>query len=262
MRRWVTTGVVAGFILGLVGTAQAVSLLKFDDPVTPAGTISFAGGGINGSGIAFQSIQRLDDGVPVGNTLTCVGCTLNFVTNIATVTDMSPSQIVITAIPGPSLYEIVTTGGVFDGATQIVPANKTLLTGDFTGGQPTAIIDLLTGFTLFQGMGSDTKHPDLFAFFGLTGAFSFATTEIGLTSGTVDPTTGFFTANINNSDLNNIFTPGVGTPVSAPLIPGIGTPVSAPLTPGVATPVSAPLSLVLVGLGLVGLAASRRQLGR
>jgi hypothetical protein len=240
MRRWLAAGALAGLILGSVVAAQAVTVLKFDDPLTPGGTVSSGGIGstINGTDILFQSIQRLDDGIPVGPTLTCVGCELNFATNLVnSVTNPTPTSVLLQALVGGSgIYEVTTAGGVFNGAIQVVPAGSTLLIGTFAGAQPTVAINLDTDFTLFLGGGPDTKHPALLSFFGLDGGFTFGATEVGLTTGIVDPITGSFTSSVVNSDLNNILT----TPTQVP----------------------APLGLVLIGLGLVGLAASRRLLAR
>jgi hypothetical protein len=86
MTRWMKSVGVA-LMVALPMSAGADPILKFDDPVMPGGTVSYAGTGgpALGQDILFQSILGLDTPANTGVTLDCVGCLLNFQTGNNTV---------------------------------------------------------------------------------------------------------------------------------------------------------------------------------
>jgi hypothetical protein len=216
MKRFATLTVLLALCLPL-GMAQA-AILKFDDPVTPGGTVSYdgAGGAAIGDAILIQSIQGIGTPLNDGVTLTCTGCTLDFTTG-ANVSE------------GPALWNfgpggtITLTGAV---AALGLPAGTTLLSGTFSG-TPNEI----TGgdaFGLFAAVGTDVKNDALATFFGLGPDFTFATTSIQ--TATTVGADGSFAGTVVNADLNNTQT----------VVPN-------------------PMTVLLVGMGMVGLVAMRRR---
>jgi hypothetical protein len=181
----------AGVLLGTSLVAQA-AILKFDDPVTPGGTVSYdgLGGAALGDTILLQSIQGLGTPANDGVTLTCDGCALNFTTG-ANISE------------GPTLWNFGPGGTVtVTGAVPALglPAGTLLLSGSFSG-TPNEIT-AGDGFGLFAALGTDVKNEDLAAFFGLDPlGFTFATTNIQ--TATTVGANGSFTGTVVNADLNN-----------------------------------------------------------
>jgi len=175
--------------------AAAVPQLKFDDPTTPGGLLSYdgAGGAIVGTKVLFQSIQGIDTPLNAGVTLQCVGCTLDFLTGAVT-------------SEGPSTWT-AGTGGIL-AITGAVPAlglaaGTTLVGGgSFSGANPSLTASGTTG--IFTGFGTDSKNAELAKFYGLSPTgFTFASTEIALGTFLENPMTHAFTATPTNSDFNN-----------------------------------------------------------
>lgn len=139
--------------------AGAASTLDFNIVSPTAGTISFSGGTdpLIGSGITVDNVVGLD--TPSNNNVLslCTSCTLDFETGGST---------------GGWNFgaggSITLTGGIdFPGATPDIADGTILLSGSF--GNAT-IIDLGSGLFQFQIVGgafTDTKDPDLVAFYGL-----------------------------------------------------------------------------------------------
>ena len=181
------------FALAIATSAEAVPQLKFDDPITPGGTIAYngtLGTPITGTAIQFQSIQGIDTPLNAGVTLTCVGCLLTFTTGGVT----SEGPTVWTASGGGSLSITGAVPGVGLGA------GSTLATGSFSGTNPTVIASGTSG--TFTAGGLDIKNTTLTNFFGLGANFSFLSTEIALGTTTIGAN-GSFTATATNSDFNN-----------------------------------------------------------
>jgi hypothetical protein len=107
-----------------------------------------------------------------------------------------------------------------------LPAGTLLLVGSFAG-TPNEITDG-DSFGLFAAVGTDVKNETLAAFYGLGVDFTFGTTSIQTTT-LVDPATGAFSGTVVNADLNNV----------------------------AAVPNS--MSVLLLGMGIVGLVAMRRR---
>jgi hypothetical protein len=199
----------AGVLLGTSLVAQA-AILKFDDPVTPGGTVSYdgLGGAALGDTILLQSIQGLGTPLNDGMTLDCVGCALNFTTG-ANLTE------------GPTLWNFGPGGTItVTGAVPAlgIPAGTTLLSGTFSG-TPNEITGG-DGFGLFAAVGTDSKDETLAAFFGLdpTG-FTFGTTNIQ--TATTVGANGSFTGTVVNADLNNTQAAAVPSPMTGLLL-GLG----------------------------------------
>jgi hypothetical protein len=182
--------------------AWAIPVLKFDDPITPGGTVTYdgAGGPAIGTNILFQSITGLDTPMNAGVTLACVGCELDFVTGA----NLSEGPPLWDFGPGGTLTLI----GAIPGLG--LPAGTTLLSGTFLG-TPNEIVG--TEFGLFAAVGSDVKDPTLAAFFGLGTDFVVGTTSIHTIL--LPDATGAFAGTVVNADLNNRSTAVVPMPPAA-----------------------------------------------
>jgi len=154
-------GALCASVLALLvfsGQASASSL-DFGIIAPTPGSLSYAGGAapLIGSGIDVDNVIGL--GTPSNNNVTsiCSSCTLDFTSGASTGSWVFGSGGTISI-----------TGGIdFPDATTDIPTGTTLLSGTFNSAQ---IIDLGSGTFEFQILGasfSDTKNPDLLAFYGL-----------------------------------------------------------------------------------------------
>jgi hypothetical protein len=189
-------------LLVMVGPAWAIPHITFDDVLTSGGDISFSGNlgdPLVGSDIVFDFVQGIDT---VGDDLFCGDCLLDFTTGglVATAGDLH-------IFGGGGSY--VLTGTLFDnaGLMGIPVASGVLVEGVFDNA--TADLDVDDNTILVTGRGTDTKHPDLAAHFGLENPFLFAQTEITGTDSVIgppDPGEGgarSFSAVTINADLDN-----------------------------------------------------------
>ena len=146
-------------VLFFPAIAQASTVLDFGITAPTTGTLSYAGGAapLIGSGIDVDDVVGLNTTLNNNVVSICASCTLDFQTGAST---------------GGWNYgaggTITITGGIdFPDATPDIAAGSTLLQGTF--GSAT-VIDLGSGIFEFQIVGgsfTDTKHPDLLAFYGL-----------------------------------------------------------------------------------------------
>lgn len=224
MKRFILAALAA--VALITADAAAAPVLKFDDPVSPGGTVAHSGvigDPITGTAIQFQTIQGIDTPLNAGVTLTCVGCLLNFTTGGVT----TEGPTVWTAAGGGSLTITGAVPGLGLGAGTL------LAEGDFSDSPSTTVVASGTSGTFF-GFGEDTKNETLASFFGLGPDFVFLSTEIALTTTRIGASGGFanpgqFEATPNNSDFNN------------------------------ASVVPLPSALMLLGSGLLGVAAIARR---
>jgi len=153
---------ISASLLLIAGTTHAATFLDFGIKAPSAGTLSYAGGSapatpLIGSGIDVDDVVGLDTPINSNVFSVCSSCTLDFVTGISTGGWNFGSGGTITI-----------TGGIdFPDATPDIAAGTTLLEGTF--GSAT-VIDLGSGSFEFQiagGSFTDTKHPELLAFYGL-----------------------------------------------------------------------------------------------
>ena len=165
------------FLLALAvpSSSEAALIIRFDNVTTTGGTITDLGGGnFTGDNILFDQITLEDDVTHViFKTVQCglsnaQACELDF----STIT----GSFVLTA-PG-GLYD-AGADGVYNGVTgpQISPNGTVVLSGVIaTAG---AVCSPFTGECSFSAFGTDTKDPNLLAFFGVTANnLQFANTEI------------------------------------------------------------------------------------
>ncbi|MCA9473080.1 MAG: PEP-CTERM sorting domain-containing protein [Nitrospirales bacterium] len=196
-------------------TTTLAAIIHFDDDLVDGGTITFdtnTGGTFSGSGIAIDRV-RADS-----TALNCTNCSLSFETGP-----------LLSAAGGFYTYggggSILIEGGTSGGLN--LP-NTTLLTGSFS--DTSNFVVSTDSFTTSGGTGSDTKNPDLIAYFGETGPFGFSFSTLSFGKPTeINP--GVFQATVSEVDL-------------------INTPVP--------NPVPVPSAVLLMGTGLMGLILFRR----
>jgi hypothetical protein len=154
-------GAMCAFVLTLVtATTNADSVLDFGIKAPTVGTLSYAGGAapLQGAGIDVDDIVGL--GTPSNDNILskCLFCVLDFTTGGSTGGWNFGAGGTITIIGGVDLS--------FDG-TQEIANGSTLLSGTFYSAK---VVDLGSGSFEFQIVGgsfTDTKHPELLAFYGL-----------------------------------------------------------------------------------------------
>jgi hypothetical protein len=201
--------------IGMTGSfgqsAMAVEL-DFNLSAPTSGMISYngAGGGLTGLNIEVDNVVGLATPANANVTSLCVSCVLNFTSGT-----LSNSGGANANNNGwwsfGSGGSITITGGVqLQGGTDI-PVGSTLMSGTFNNA---FVQDLGTQFRVTFGSFSDSKHPDLLSYYGLTpGPFSGALTLLfGSSNGGVGSaftSTSVFSGNVVN-------TPSPVNPVPVP----------------------------------------------
>jgi len=190
-------------VLLISPSAMAVEL-DFNLSAPTSGTVSYAGGGSDliGSNIEVDNVVGLSTPANANVTSLCISCVLNF--NSGTLTGAggsNPSNNGWWAF-GPGGTITISGGVQLQGATDILPGS-TLLSGTFNSA---FVQDLgVQGFKVTFGSFSDTKHPDLLSYYGLTpgtpfqGALAllFASTDTGV--GNSFTSTSIFSGNVVNA---------------------------------------------------------------
>src|SRR4029453_7987599 len=181
-------------ILTLPAPSLAAPVLKFDDPLSPGGNVSYSGTlgtPIVGTDIQFQTITGIGTPLNSGVQLSCVGFLLDFQTGGVT-------------SEGPTTWNA--TGGGSLTITGAIPglglgAGTTLAIGSFAN-VPNPTVNGADTSAEFSGFGFDQKNETLADFYGLGPDFIFLSTEIALTTARIGGD-GSFSATPNNSDFNN-----------------------------------------------------------
>jgi hypothetical protein len=152
--------VYATLLYALLQPVPAISAsLDFGIKSPTTGSLSYGGGSaaLVGSGIDVDDVVGLGTPANANVFSTCSFCTLDFTTGASTGGWNFSAGGTITI-----------TGGVdFPDATPAIVPGSTLLSGSFDSA---TIVDLGSGTFEFQIVGgafTDTKHPDLLAFYGL-----------------------------------------------------------------------------------------------
>jgi hypothetical protein len=180
----------------IMSASVHAGLIGFDDgATTQTGTLTYdgIGGAVFGTDILFDSILGTDTPLNDGSALTCVGCSMDFMTGLNT-------------LEGPDLWtflaggSLTITGEAWDGGTLI--ASGVLATGSFIS-SPT-VVGIGTTSALFAGFGLDSKNADLIDYWGFPAdtSWTYATTEIAL--GSCTGSNGGFDCGVSNADFNNI----------------------------------------------------------
>jgi PEP-CTERM motif-containing protein len=200
-------------LLLVPGIALAAAQINFDNPTVDGGTLTYngAGGPVVGADIIFQQVIGVDTPLNSGVPLFCwpVNCLLSFTTG----NNVTEGPAIYVFNGGGSLTLIGGLNTAIDGSgTQVVPAG-TLLAHDGVFDSPALVLGGTPGDSaLFVGGGFDLKDEDLTDFYGLTQpGFTFAATVLSLDNTVFDPTTGGFTATVNDADISNTAVPEPAT---------------------------------------------------
>jgi len=181
-------------------SAMAVSL-NFDLFAPTPGTISSAGGGAPVVGTNIQVDRVVGDSTPLNAGIEgiCLSCTLNFTTGGLTSSGGGTWNF------GSNGTISIIGGAQLPGAPNIA-LGSTLLNGIFDG----ATVQRL-GFSSFMvsfGTFSDTKHPDLLAYYGLGSGSPFQGAFSLLFSSPIPAPNGAFTSTtIFNGNVANTLVP-------------------------------------------------------
>lgn len=242
MSRWVIASVLtaAMAVFGASSASAATFVMVWDNADPTSGTVSYngTGGSLVGTNIQEWDLFTFDDqsnGVGVDESYTCVDCVLNFTTG-ANIDGTAPSY----TFGGGGTFTL--TGTLYDGGiggTQINTTSNVLLSGTFVvnadGVAATATGTQATQYN-FTGFGVDTKNQELLDYLGITFAtWDFTGTNISAAGCVPDATTGAFSCVVTEGDITNISTNG-----QRDVIPEPG-------------------SMLLLGSGLLGMAAAARR---
>lgn len=186
--------------IGFIGPTQAAPVLDFGITAPTAGSIDYTGGvnPLSGVGIEVDNIVGLDTSSNNNIVSDCIGCSLDFMTG--GFSGVSGNSWVFTG--GGT---ITVTGAVdFPGATADIPAGTTLLSGSFSEAQVVDLGGNAFEFQIVAGAFTDTKDPELLAFYGLPDVNYVGGLNISFqVSGTAAPGDAFTSAQILSGDITN-----------------------------------------------------------
>ncbi|ALA61151.1 hypothetical protein [Nitrospira moscoviensis] len=220
---------VALTLAGLLVSRPALAVqLDFNISAPTSGSVSYdgTGGGLIGTNIEVDNAVGLSTPANANVTSTCLSCVLNF-TSGAFVNAGGANTNNNGWWRFGSGGTITITGGLqLQGASDI-PLGSTLLSGSFTSA---FVQDLGSQFKVTFGSFTDTKHPDLLAYYGLApgspfeGALTLLFGSANTGVGDAFSSTSVFSGNVVNA------------------------------------PVPVPAAAVLFGSGLIGLALRARRI--
>jgi len=192
-------------LLCLVAPAQASTIIDFMGGV--GGTVSYggSGGSLVGSNIAIDTLLGINTPANGGGHDVTAGY-LNFQSGTLLSYDGSTDTYTFN---GGGSFTI--TGGVSDAGISSTTGGlpTVLLSGSFLG----ATIGPSGALSLFTGSGTDTKNPNLVAWFGLPADSKFvfgpATTHVDVNGGALDG--GAFSGATSSTDVSNTVVPEPGS---------------------------------------------------
>lgn len=236
-------GVVGASVMA-VGSAHAAPLFNYDQGqgLSPGGTVVFDGTKLVGTNIGFDLMNASgtsSDGVfhcsTAGGsvTLNTTRCRLSFTTgNLVSVIPTGPNTNTYIFGAGGSLtldgYLTTATPG---NTAPIIGTTPLVVSGSFNSYSITlqAPPSGIGGTGVGAGLGLDFKDPMMLAYFGLAADTEFRFTTSQLAIGSCSATAAGFTCNVNNADFQNT--------------------------------AAEPGTLMLLGLGLLGIGLLRRRVG-
>ena len=220
-KTWLAGLAIAG--AAILGSTQSQALsISFDEgAATQTGHVAYdgAGGPLVGIDLIFTSIFGTDTPANSGP-----GSALFCDCVLNFVTGPNNSEGPLYSWGGGGFFEVF--GSVFDGATEII-SSDVILSGALS---PKNVGISSPGSFSFLGGGKDIKNPVMLDYFGVPldtdFRFAYSTISLGTCSDFGDP--GGFICDVQNQDLQNFSVP-------------------------------VPTPLALLGIGLLGLGASRRK---